>query len=312
MILRFVLVFFLLGFFMLSGLGKNFVLAEEKFDFNKLSESQERQIMYPSLTSADDYRQGQVEQRTINLNEILRGEVEGEPSSRQRQDYEKRLRRLEQQGRSSGRTLSANGALRRGKVGILFASGLNSPAAEALLRWAPELMAAQGFIYLDPSQLQPVLNNFRYRQALRNPVAIASFLSEYPGCRYLLFIQNLSLPGGFPGVVELAGFVVDGYAGQTYSLRPARESVNVPGQVEAALGRTLQQFLGALQNLVAGGSFQGKIFLVQGPRLYLNIGLLSGLVAGQELEVLSQSRTIYDPRTGLATGMVPGFPCGRI
>jgi len=309
--LRSVLVLSLIGL-ILSGPGSTSVSAEEKFDFNNLSESQERQIMYPSLTSADDYRQGQVEQRTINLNEIFRGGEGGELSLRQRHEYEKRLRRLEQRGLNHERSLEVNRALRRGKVGMLFAPGLNSPAAATLLSKAPELMLAQGFIYFEPSQLQPVLNNFRYRQALQNPEAIASFLSEYPGCRYLLFIQKLRLPAGFPGVVELDGFVVDGYAGQRYSLRTARENANAPGQVETALARALQQYLGALQNLVAGGGFQGKIFLVQGPRLYLNVGLLSGLVAGQELEVLSQPRTIYDPRTGLAAGMVPGIPCGRI
>ncbi|MBN2809849.1 MAG: hypothetical protein JXR80_10190 [Deltaproteobacteria bacterium] len=286
--------------------------AADDFDFNKISAAQERQILHPYLVSADDYRESQVEQRSFNLNELLRGDDVAAGATRQQDDYERRLLQLEQRVGQGFNSAGGHDVL-RSKVGILFAAGF-APAlsAEALLRTAPTVMAGQGFVYLEPAQLQTVLNNFRYRQALNNPQVIASFLSEYPGSRYLLFLEGSRLPQFLPGLVELSFFVVDGYTGSRYPLQHLREGVTAAWQIEQALGRCLYNALAFVKTISSRVKPQGKIFLTQGRMLYLNIGCLSGLKPGQELEVLAPGRMITDPRTGLPAGFIAGSPRGRI
>ncbi len=281
-------------------------------DFNNLTPAQERMLtMSPSLISGDDFRKGQIEQRSFNISAMLRGDKEkgASPEKQKQDDYEKRLRRLEQQ-------VGANGSVAgrwRPKAGLLFASGFAPPrAAQALLRAAPSVMASLGYIYLDPVQLQAVLNNFRYREALNNPVAVATFLGEYPGSRYLFFLEEAHLPMTFPGNVELSFFVVDSYAGTRFPRRTVREKVTAAWQIDQAMGRCLYQALNLLRPVVSQARPQGKVFLVQGAMAYLNVGYLSGLTPGRELEVLTPGHVVVDPRTGMRAGYVAGQPRGRI
>ena len=291
-----------------SGGGK-LVLAADKFDFTQMNEARERMIMTPNLVSGDDFRKGQIEQRRINISALFRdNEGEGKVQKSRQDDYEARLRRLERKLGQGGGT-----AVWRPKAGILFGPGFAPlSAADAILRAAPTVMAQLGFIYLDPSQLQAVINNFRYRQALNNPLAVAAFLSEYPGSRYLFFLEGVRLPWAFPGRVELHFFVVDGYAGRQFPRRMVFENVTAAWQVDQALGRCLYQALSLLKPVVVQSRPQGKIFLVQGNMVYLNVGRLSGLRPGQELEVMGPGHQVVDPRTGLSAGYVSGRPHGRI
>ncbi|MBN2706389.1 MAG: hypothetical protein JXR89_08115, partial [Deltaproteobacteria bacterium] len=184
-----------------AGLAAAFLVpaaarAADQVDFNNLSPAQERQLMFPYLVSADDYREGKVEQRSFNLNQMLRGD---EKPAKEASAYEKRLRRLEQ-SLAAGRTPAA----RRHKVGMLFAAGGFPPAwGEALLRVAPQVMAARGFVYLAPQTLEAVLSGFRYRRQLADPRALAAFLGEYPGSRYLLFLEGATVNQARPGLVEM-------------------------------------------------------------------------------------------------------------
>ncbi len=283
------------------------------FDFDKMTPAEQKMItMSPSLVSGDDFRKGQIEQRTFNISAMIRGEKEGasSPEKQKQDDYEKRLRRLEQQvGAGGGQTVPRW----RPKAGILFAAGFApSRAAQALLKAAPTVMASLGYIYLDPAQLQTVLNNFRYRQALNNPVAVAAFLGEYPGSRYLFFLEGARLPSAFPGAVELSFFVVDSYAGTRFPRRVVRENVTAAWQIDQALGRCLYQALSLLKPVVAQARPQGKVFLVQGPMVYLNVGHLSGFQPGRELTVLAPGHVVVDPRTGMRAGYVAGQLRGRI
>jgi hypothetical protein len=272
-----------------------------KVDFNQMNEAQERMLMYPSLVSADDYRQGTIEQRKINVSALFRGENQS-TAARQAQTHGRRLPQPK-----------AGGPRWRPKIGLLFASGFApARAAQVLHQAAPAIMAGFNYLYLGPDQLQTVLNGFRYRQALANPVAVAAFLAEYPGSRYLIFLDRVVLPARFPGFVGLDCFVVDGYANRRLPGRRVQELVAGPGQIDQALGRCLYQAVGLLRPVVAAARPQGKIFLVQGTLVYLNVGLLSGLKSGQELEILAPGRVITDPRTGQPVGQVPGPAHGRI
>lgn len=276
----------------------------EGFDFNQMTETQERQLMFPYLVSADDFREEGVEARAINLNSMLRGE---DPElARRKNEYEQRLRRLEQ-----GYGKRPQSFLRH-KVGLLYARG-NFPSqwSRALLQAAPDVMAGNGFVYLGPEFLQPVLAGFRPAPGKsHDPRALAGYLADYPGARYLLFLQGARmLPGA---TIALDYFWVDAYAGIQFPQRSVTAYCPDSRQYQMALGNCLNQIVAAQRSLAQGSAVQGRVFQVKGGLVYLNIGVLSGLRAGQTLEVLSPAQPVYDPRSGVVVGLAAGRPCGRL
>lgn len=53
-------------------------------------------------------------------------------------------------------------------------------------------------------------------------------------------------------------------------------------------------------------SWEGRIAVVKGDRIYLNVGRLSGLQMGDILKVSDEGEDVYDPQTGNFIGKVPG------
>lgn len=53
-------------------------------------------------------------------------------------------------------------------------------------------------------------------------------------------------------------------------------------------------------------SWEGRIALVNGDRIYLNVGRLSGLQVGDILKVSDEGEEIYDPQSGSFIGKSPG------
>ncbi|MFZ4403579.1 MAG: hypothetical protein ACOYOK_05700 [Pseudobdellovibrionaceae bacterium] len=53
-------------------------------------------------------------------------------------------------------------------------------------------------------------------------------------------------------------------------------------------------------------SWEGRVAAIQGDRIYLNVGRISGLQVGDLLKVSEESEDIYDPETGRHIGRVPG------
>ncbi len=279
-------------------------LAADDFDFNNLNAAQQRQIFAPQMVSGDDIREGKIEQRRINVSRMLRGEEKQD-------EYARRLARLESQvnaGQPGGISLVRNGG-GRFKAGILFAAAVGRhPALDSLLPQLPALMSQAGFVPVPREQLQTVLNNFRYRQLLRDPGAISRFLAEYPGTRFLFFLQNITYPGRFPGQLTVAYQVADGVSGQVYPPAVLSTQVYETRGLSTALRACLAQMLARGRGLAAGLPWQAKVFLVQGNLVYLSAGRLSGLQVGDRLEVAGGQRPIRDPRTGMVVGQVPGPP----
>ncbi|WP_413587570.1 hypothetical protein [Bdellovibrio sp. HCB274] len=62
------------------------------------------------------------------------------------------------------------------------------------------------------------------------------------------------------------------------------------------------QVLAALEKI----SWEGRIAAIQGDRIYLNVGKISGLEMGDLLKVMEDGDDIYDPESGTHIGRAPG------
>lgn len=62
------------------------------------------------------------------------------------------------------------------------------------------------------------------------------------------------------------------------------------------------QVLGSLEKV----SWEGRIAAINGDRLYLNVGKVSGLQMGDLLKVMEDGDDVYDPESGTHIGRVPG------
>lgn len=62
------------------------------------------------------------------------------------------------------------------------------------------------------------------------------------------------------------------------------------------------QVLGSLEKV----SWEGRIAAINGDRLYLNVGKVSGLQMGDLLKVMEDGDDVYDPESGSHIGRVPG------
>ena len=78
--------------------------------------------------------------------------------------------------------------------------------------------------------------------------------------------------------------------------------------IEKALRGSVSQISLALEKL----SWEGRIALVKGERIYLNAGRLSGLQVGDILKVMEEGEEVFDPETGALIGRVPGRMKGTV
>lgn len=72
--------------------------------------------------------------------------------------------------------------------------------------------------------------------------------------------------------------------------------------VDSTFLEVMPEAIGATDKL----SWEGRIALVQGERIYLNVGRLSGIQVGDLLKVSEEGNEIFDPESGGAIGKVPG------
>ncbi|MBO9668607.1 MAG: hypothetical protein J7501_17545, partial [Bdellovibrio sp.] len=68
------------------------------------------------------------------------------------------------------------------------------------------------------------------------------------------------------------------------------------------------QVLGALDKV----SWEGRIAAINGDRIYLNVGKISGLQMGDLLKVMEDGDDVYDPESGTHIGRVPGRVKGTL
>jgi hypothetical protein len=68
------------------------------------------------------------------------------------------------------------------------------------------------------------------------------------------------------------------------------------------------QIVGAIDKV----SWEGRIAAINGDRLYLNVGKISGLQIGDLLKVMEDGDDVYDPESGGHIGRVPGRMKGTL
>lgn len=74
-------------------------------------------------------------------------------------------------------------------------------------------------------------------------------------------------------------------------------------------------FLGTVRDLVLAVdklSWEGRVAMVSGDRIYINAGRMSGLQIGDLLKVTEEGHEVYDPETGQYIGNAPGRMKGTL
>lgn len=85
-----------------------------------------------------------------------------------------------------------------------------------------------------------------------------------------------------------------------------------PALIEAALTKGFLSFVPQFSQTLEKLSWEGRVALIKGERIYLNAGRLSGLQIGDILKVMEEGEDVYDPETGALIGRVPGRLKGTI
>ena len=79
-----------------------------------------------------------------------------------------------------------------------------------------------------------------------------------------------------------------------------------PEILENLVKETFLDFTPAILSTVDKLSWEGRIAMIQGERIFLNVGRVSGLLPGDVLKVSDEGDEVYDPQTGNYIGKVPG------
>lgn len=99
------------------------------------------------------------------------------------------------------------------------------------------------------------------------------------------------------------------YAERSFSDKELSEDPMLVQQaVIQAFSGTISKIASALEKL----SWEGRVALVKGERIFLNAGRLSGIQVGDILKVEEEGEDVFDPETGALIGKVPGRVKGTV
>lgn len=91
-----------------------------------------------------------------------------------------------------------------------------------------------------------------------------------------------------------------------------RDLEDDPILVDAVVTRAFQATLPRIVSAVEKLSWEGRVALIKGERVYLNAGRLSGLQIGDILRISEEGEDVHDPETGSYIGRVPGRLKGTV
>ena len=91
-----------------------------------------------------------------------------------------------------------------------------------------------------------------------------------------------------------------------------RDLEDDPILIESVVTRAFQSTLQRIVNAVEKLSWEGRVALIKGERVYLNAGRLSGLQIGDILRISEEGEDVHDPETGSYIGRVPGRLKGTV
>jgi hypothetical protein len=79
-----------------------------------------------------------------------------------------------------------------------------------------------------------------------------------------------------------------------------------PGLARVALNKAFAGALPGMSRAMDKLSWEGRVAMVNGERIYVNAGRLSGLQVGDILKVSEEGEEVFDPETGRFIGKAPG------
>jgi hypothetical protein len=85
-----------------------------------------------------------------------------------------------------------------------------------------------------------------------------------------------------------------------------------PSLIKARIQETLFDYIPEIQQLLSKIQWEGRVALVQGDRIYLNVGQQTGVRIGDILRVSDVGEEIYDPQSGEFIGRTAGRVKGTI
>ena len=91
-----------------------------------------------------------------------------------------------------------------------------------------------------------------------------------------------------------------------------RNLENDPKLIESVVTEAFRTTLPKISQAVEKQSWEGRVAMVKGDRIYLNAGRLSGLNLGDILKVTEEGEDVYDPENGSLIGKVPGRLKGTV
>lgn len=91
-----------------------------------------------------------------------------------------------------------------------------------------------------------------------------------------------------------------------------RDLADDPALIESVVTRAFQATLPRIISAIEKLSWEGRVALVKGERVYLNAGRLSGLQIGDILRISEEGEDVHDPETGSYIGRVPGRLKGTV
>jgi len=85
-----------------------------------------------------------------------------------------------------------------------------------------------------------------------------------------------------------------------------------PNVVKRRIIEAFYDYIADIQMLLSKFAWEGRVALVQGDRIYLNVGKLTGIKVGDILRVSDVGDEIYDPQSGQFIGRTPGRMKGTV
>lgn len=85
-----------------------------------------------------------------------------------------------------------------------------------------------------------------------------------------------------------------------------------PGLIRGSVVKAFRVSIPSVAQSVEKLTWEGRVALLQGERVFINAGRLSGIQIGDILKVTEEGKEIFDPETGRYIGMAPGRMKGTL
>lgn len=85
-----------------------------------------------------------------------------------------------------------------------------------------------------------------------------------------------------------------------------------PALIQSVIAKAFSTIIPKIGNTVEKLSWEGRVALIKGDRVYVNAGRLSGLQIGDILRVSEEGEDVHDPESGSYIGRVPGRLKGTV